>query len=119
MQITEHARKSTLSEQPSFYTILCGDQLQYVSGPRDCLNTEIPVKTRLLSRKIYPNGAMTEVIHGVTPDSPDKVAIVHFNWLEGHENKVQSFVNASMWMLGESGECRYDLGHKRQQLTRL
>lgn len=108
-QITDHARRSTLSEQPSFYTILCGDELQYVQGPRDCLNTKIPVKTRLLSRQVYPNGAMTDVIRGVTPTSEDKVAIVHFNWLEGHENKVQSFVNASMWMLDEHDQCLYDL----------
>jgi beta-arabinofuranosyltransferase len=106
-QIVEHASATTLSEQPSFYSILCGDDMEYVEGPRDCVNTKIPVKTRLLSRKTYPNGAMTDVIRGVTPESGDDVAIVHFNWLEGHENKVGSFVNASMWLLDDRLNCMY------------
>ena len=107
-QIVAHARASTLSEQPSFYTILCGDELEYVEGKSDCVNTVIPVKTRLLSRETYPNGAMVEVVRGVTPVSEDEVQIVHFNWLEGHDAKVQSFVNASMWLLQEDEmTCEY------------
>lgn len=109
-QIVEHARSSTLSEQPSFYTVLCGDEMQFVSGSSYCLNTEIPVKTRLLSREIYPNGAMVEVVKGVTPATEDDVAIVHFNWLEGHDAKVESFVNASMWLLHDDDmTCKYDM----------
>ncbi len=98
-QIVDHARQSTLSEQPSFYTVLCGDELEYVAGKAGCMNPVIPVTTHFLSRQVYPNGAMVDVVRGVTPVTEDDVAIVHFNWLEGHDAKVQSFVNASMWML--------------------
>ena len=110
-QIVAHARASTLSEQPSFYTILCGDELEYVQGKSGCVNTAIPVKTLLLSREKYPNGAMVEVVRGVTPVSEDDVRIVHFNWLEGHDAKVESFVNASMWLLQEDDmTCKYQVG---------
>ena len=68
-QIVDHARQSKLSEQPSFYTVLCGDDKQYVQGSRACANTAIPVSTRFLSRDIYPNGAMVDVVRGVTPAS--------------------------------------------------
>ncbi len=108
-QIVDHARQSKLSEQPSFYTVLCGDDKQYVQGSRACANTAIPVSTRFLSRDIYPNGAMVDVVRGVTPASRDRLEIVHFNWLEGHDAKVQSFVDASMWMLDpRTGACMWD-----------
>lgn len=108
-QIVAHARQSKLSEQPSFYTVLCGDEKQYVRGSRACANTAIPVATRFLSREVYPNGAMVDVVRGVTPAAPRGVAIVHFNWLEGHDAKVQSFVDASMWMLDpRTGACIWD-----------
>jgi hypothetical protein len=108
-QIVAHARQSKLSEQPSFYTVLCGDDKQYVQGTRACANTAIPVATRFLSRDVYPNGAMVDVVRGVTPASPGGPAIVHFNWLEGHDAKVQSFVDAAMWMLNpDTGACMWD-----------
>lgn len=110
-QIVAHARESALSEQPSFYTVLCGDDLEYVQGKSNCVNTAIPVKTLLLSRETYPNGAMVEVVRGVTPASEDDVRIVHFNWLEGHDAKVESFVNASMWLLQEDDmTCKTQVG---------
>jgi hypothetical protein len=104
-EITKHALQSNLSEQPSFGAILCGEKREYIVKQNQCLNTQIAVKTQVLSRQTYPNGAMTNVTQNVTPTSVDKVAIVHFNWVKGHETKVAGFVNATMWVLDEHGKC--------------
>jgi len=106
-QIVDHASKSRLSEQPSFYTILCGDTREYVTGKSTCFNPSIPIKTQLLSRKRFPNGAMKDVLKGVTPNTQDDVAIAHFNWVEGHANKVARFHQAQMWQLTDKEECLY------------
>lgn len=114
-QIVDHARTSPLSEQPSFYTILCGDDMRYTVGLSDCINTDLHVNTRLLDRAIYPNGAMTEIVRGVTPSSQDDVAIVHFNWLEGHDAKVDSHIKAEMWMLDDHAQCMYEYGEMKKE----
>jgi hypothetical protein len=44
--------------QPSFYTILCGDAREYTVGEHECYNPSLGVRTRLLDRKRFPNGAM-------------------------------------------------------------
>ena len=89
--------------------------MRYARGLSDCVNTELGVTTRLLDRAIYPNGSMTEIVRGVTPFSRDDVVMVHFNWLEGHDAKVERHVNAGMWMLDERGACMYDYYGKRDE----
>jgi hypothetical protein len=109
-EITKHALRSTLSERPSFGVILCGGKREYIVKQNQCLNTKIAVKTHVLSRQIYPNGAMTNVTLDVTPTSVDKVAIVHFNYVKGHGTKVERFVKATMWVLDEHGHCLQSQG---------
>ena len=56
--IVEHAGRSELSEQPSFYAVLCGEKGEHVDGERACENPRVPARTLMLSRRVYPNGAM-------------------------------------------------------------
>lgn len=107
-QIVAHASTSTLSEQPSFYSILCGDEKEYVTSANTCENPTIPITTRLLSRHLFPNGAMKDVLRGVTPYTKDDVNIVHFNWIEGHHAKINKFNRAQMWLLDEQEHCKYE-----------
>jgi hypothetical protein len=37
--------------------------------------------------------------------SRDPAAIVHFNWVKGHQTKAQLLAGAGMWLLGPDGEC--------------
>jgi hypothetical protein len=108
-QIVAHAQSTTLSEQPSFYTVLCGDNQEHTVGHATCVNSHLNVTTAFLDRTIFPNGAMETIIKSVTPTSNDEVAIVHFNWRVGHDLKIESFKNATMWLLDESLRC---MAHK-------
>mmetsp|Transcript_25981 Transcript_25981/g.53991 ORF Transcript_25981/g.53991 Transcript_25981/m.53991 type:complete len:162 (-) Transcript_25981:281-766(-) len=101
--IVAHANKSNLSEQPSFYTVLCGDAMEYRVGDQACHNPTVPVRTVLLSRTIFPNGAMN--ISGITGTSRDEVLVVHFNWLSGHDVKRDRLIAAGMWAVGPDHEC--------------
>jgi hypothetical protein len=65
--IVEHARHSELSEQPSFYAVLCGENGELADGLRACENPRVPARTLMLSRRVYPNGAMD--ISGITATS--------------------------------------------------
>lgn len=116
-QIVEHAHNSSLSEQPSFYAILCGENSEYTVGMSKCFNPKISTTTLFLNRGLYPNGAMENVLKDVTSTTQDDVAIAHFNWRVGLDTKMQSFVNSSMWLLSEDDQCLYHISGQARSLS--
>ena len=65
--IVDHARRSELSEQPSFYSTLCGAGGSFREGWSVCWEPKLKIRTIFLNREIFPNGAMK--IQGVTATS--------------------------------------------------
>jgi hypothetical protein len=108
--IVDHAKFTKLSEQPSFYTILCGDDMKYVLGRHGCYNYEINVHTHFLDRGEFPNGAiywrnMTDPLSAKYDTSG--AFIVHANWMKGHDMKVQKLKDDGSWVIDENNICRY------------
>jgi hypothetical protein len=85
--ITEHALKSRLSEQPSFFDVLCGEQGEFAEGDSACQQPG-GMRTVFLDRDVYPNGK-----HRDLWDAPDVQAaavalgasVLHNNWIVGEE----------------------------------
>jgi len=100
-QIVAHAESSNLSEQPSFYTILCGDNGEFRDSKSSCYNGY--VSTKFLPRTLFPNGAM---IWNSTI-SLDKSIIVHTNWISGLYNKLHKMLQYNWWVLSNEGKCIY------------
>ncbi|CAI5531093.1 unnamed protein product [Closterium sp. Naga37s-1] len=98
--ITAHAATTKLSEQPSFYDILCGVKGEnLVAGKEEC-RWQNGLRTIFLDRKVYPNGAVhnywdhEDVLenclkHGCT--------ILHNNWIAGKDAKKNRFMVNKFW----------------------
>lgn len=50
--VVAHAAKSKDTEQPSFYTVLCGDNGKFRVGDRQCYNPRFDLTIDFLSRKL-------------------------------------------------------------------
>ncbi|CAI5531432.1 unnamed protein product [Closterium sp. Naga37s-1] len=98
--ITAHAATTKLSEQPSFYDILCGVKGENViPGKEECV-WKNGLRTIFLDRAIYPNGA----VHGFWEAADVMGAcrrkgskILHNNWIAGKDAKKERFVVNSFW----------------------
>ncbi|CAI6008300.1 unnamed protein product [Closterium sp. NIES-65] len=98
--ITAHAATTKLSEQPSFYDILCGVKGEnVVPGKEECV-WKNGLRTIFLDRAIYPNGA----VHGFWEAADVMGAcrrkgskILHNNWIAGKDAKKERFVVNSFW----------------------
>jgi hypothetical protein len=88
-KIIDTAAKTSLSEQPSFYDVLCGEKGEFRRGKNYCEREGY--QTELLDRMKYPNGATLNLwnLTGVelTRQYPD-VAILHNNWIKGLDEKI-------------------------------
>jgi len=106
--IVEHAAKSKYSEQPSFYTILCGDDLKHTVGATACHNKDLEgVKTFFLPRKQYPNGNTTDWPAISFPQKlPHGVSILHNNWIAGHDAKLARFTTAGLIQYEPGSGCK-------------
>eukprot|EP00897_Mesotaenium_endlicherianum_P008003 jgi/Mesen1/7230/ME000372S06474 len=110
--IVAHAAATKLSEQPSFYDVLCGaGGERLVAGKEECLWTN-GLRTVFLGRQEYPNGA----VHGLW-DAPDVSAacraqgcrILHNNWIAGADAKVERLKRHGVWHYSaEQRMCLYD-----------
>ncbi|KAI5077958.1 hypothetical protein GOP47_0007782 [Adiantum capillus-veneris] len=59
--IVKHASMSNMSEQPSFYDVLCGESGRHRLGDSMCLEPETNVTTHFLDRELFPNGAFKDL----------------------------------------------------------
>jgi len=101
-KIVEHAAISSLSEQPSFYSILCGDNGEFRNSDNTCFNGF--VSTKFLSRTLFPNGAM---IWNRTMNLQNSI-ITHTNWVSGFYNKLTKMLQYNWWVLNNEGNCKYN-----------
>lgn len=126
----QHAAASKLTEQPSFYMVLCGGKEgTFKNGPNHCIykptqraggygeggDTELDVM--FLDRNQYPNGASAEAsgekrkywdIANVR-NHPDHLVILHNNWIKGLADKVGRMVEQKLWYYArDEMVCRYE-----------
>eukprot|EP00897_Mesotaenium_endlicherianum_P000855 jgi/Mesen1/10770/ME000091S10319 len=106
--ITAHAALTKLSEQPSFYDILCGEkgELLVKSGKEECVWTN-GLRTIFLDRARYPNGAVHKFWSA--PDVTQACRargciILHNNWISGKDAKKDRLVKNGYW--------HYDPNHR-------
>lgn len=92
--ITDHASQSRLSEQPSFYDILCGIKGERRQGIDACV-WDNGLVVQVLDDALFPNGA----VHGfwesenVTAKAEAAgIFLLHTNWVQGKENKLERLV---------------------------
>ncbi|XP_024541663.1 beta-arabinofuranosyltransferase RAY1 [Selaginella moellendorffii] len=99
-KIVKHAAKSKLSEQPSFYDVLCGEDGKHRKGNSSCVEPETNLTVEFLDRWRYPNGA-----YKLIWDSKDVrgtcqrlgCVILHNNWKTGHQQKIERQTRAGLW----------------------
>ena len=98
--ITAHAATTKLSEQPSFYDILCGEKGErLVQGKEEC-EWHNGLRTIFLSRAKYPNGAVHKIWDAEDPTAKCQelgCVILHNNWIAGKEAKQERFTKNNYW----------------------
>ena len=114
--ITAHAAKTKLSEQPSFYDILCGEKGQtVVRGKEECL-WHNGLRTIFLDRTRYPNGAVHAFWDTKNVEKTCQqrgCAILHNNWIAGKEAKQQRFESNGFWHYDPSRRlCMWHWHHR-------
>eukprot|EP00049_Salpingoeca_infusionum_P015209 m.292234 g.292234 ORF g.292234 m.292234 type:complete len:734 (-) comp15837_c0_seq5:572-2773(-) len=126
-KIVSHAAASSMTEQPSFYIILCGgregttvvgdNKCHYRSETLKASNSpgsEHPAKSVLevefLNRKHYPNGHVSQFweqddIQAFNPD----IVILHNNWIKGLRAKIERLIQHGLWFYDRSKQvCTYE-----------
>lgn len=118
--IVAHARASHMSEQPSFYIVLCGGKEGVnVRGGSQCVfrpssdvdgvaGKELVVE--FLPRLQYPNGAVGQLWEAAAdlPRTNPDVVILHNNWIRGLPAKARRLVEQGVWWYDRSREiCDY------------
>lgn len=114
--ITAHAATTKLSEQPSFYDILCGEKGERLIPGKEACHWKNGLKTILLSRKLYPNGAVYGVWDKPNPTEYCKelgCKILHNNWIAGKEAKQERFTKNGYWYWDEERRMCTWPWHKR------
>lgn len=80
--VVEYARRSSMSEQPCFYDVLCGKDGSKAVGSDGCRYKNLDVK--LLPRELYPNGitaGIWDVAPGQVLEKFPNLQILHNNWV--------------------------------------
>lgn len=99
--IVKHATNSGLSEQPSFYDILCGKDGANRIGDDRCLDPSTNLTIVFLSRDMFPNGAyggLWEKKHGVSSACRELgCVIIHNNWVNGRRKKLHRQMASGLW----------------------
>eukprot|EP00043_Microstomoeca_roanoka_P014979 m.149237 g.149237 ORF g.149237 m.149237 type:complete len:754 (-) comp16155_c1_seq1:177-2438(-) len=124
-QIVAHAASSTMTEQPSFYIILCGgkeganvvgDNKCHYRPPADMMESTVGgndntlLEVEFLDRTLYPNGNVGGYwdypdVRKVNPD----IVILHNNWIKGLRAKTQRLVERKLWFFDREKEiCAYE-----------
>jgi len=127
--IVQHAAETTLSEQPSFYMVLCGGKEGTLKVDSDRCKFKIEPKyegyqqgdsvelmVQFLPRSKYPAGAVTSQrntsqllwdIHELKKN-PEKLVILHNNWIQTKTEKVERMVRQGFWYYDRDQEiCHY------------
>lgn len=99
-KVVRHALASDLSEQPSFYDVLCGEGGANRLGDDKCLEPETNLTVHFLDRNHFPNGAY----QGLWEKDDVKYAcmlqgclILHNNWVSGRKKKLERQMLSGLW----------------------
>ncbi|CAI5999864.1 unnamed protein product [Closterium sp. NIES-65] len=133
--IVAAAAKTELSEQPSFYDVLCGEKGQKkVRGKAQCLwkgisvtsaggkqkTTPVAVRTIFLDRKKYPNGAVHGFWDAANVSEACREAgcvILHNNWISGRGSKERRLARHGFWQYDIDGRKCLDQPLSEEQLV--
>ncbi|CAN1795141.1 Beta-arabinofuranosyltransferase RAY1 [Linum perenne] len=99
-KVVIHAATSGLSEQPSFYDVLCGEGGSNRVGDNRCLDPETNLTVHFLDRNLFPNGAYLDLW-----DEPNVTEacvkmdcfVLHNNWINGRLKKLERQVSSGLW----------------------
>ncbi|WOK94530.1 hypothetical protein Cni_G03234 [Canna indica] len=98
--VVNHASTSELSEQPSFYDVLCGEGGVNRVGDSKCQEPKTNLTVVFLDRNLFPNGAYKGLweTHDVR-SSCTKLGcfILHNNWISSRKRKFERQVVSGLW----------------------
>ncbi|PIA26373.1 hypothetical protein AQUCO_09400019v1 [Aquilegia coerulea] len=99
-KVVLHASVSDLSEQPSFYDVMCGEGGANRLGDDKCLEPETNLTVHFLDRNLFPNGAY----QGLWEKENVKEAcnmkgciILHNNWISGRKKKLERQLSSGLF----------------------
>ncbi|XP_062231880.1 beta-arabinofuranosyltransferase RAY1-like [Phragmites australis] len=114
--IVKHATNSGLSEQPSFYDVLCGKDGRNRIGDNKCLEPNTNLTVVFLNRDLFPNGAYKGLWEKHDVQSVCKELgcfIIHNNWINGRKKKLQRQMSSGLWDYDPSSRlCLQDWSDK-------
>ncbi|XP_047333129.1 beta-arabinofuranosyltransferase RAY1 isoform X2 [Impatiens glandulifera] len=100
-KVVKHAASSNLSEQPSFYDTLCGEEgCNRIGGDR-CLEPDSNLTVHFLDRDLFPNGAYEglweeEDVRHVCVEKKG-CYVLHNNWINGRRKKLERQLRSGLW----------------------
>eukprot|EP01018_Ginkgo_biloba_P023351 Gb_30925 [translate_table: standard] len=99
-KIVKHAALSDMSEQPSFYDILCGEGGVHRVGDYLCVEPETNLTVHFLDRNKFPNGAYKGLwekgnVEGICKEQG--CIVLHNNWISGRKRKLERQVLSGLW----------------------
>lgn len=98
--IVKHASFSNMSEQPSFYDVLCGESGRHRVGERHCLEPKTNVTTHFLDRGLFPNGAFNDIWDQKNVSKACSLQgcfVLHNNWVSGRQRKFARQIASGLW----------------------
>ncbi|PKA60223.1 UPF0392 protein [Apostasia shenzhenica] len=99
-KVVKHASTSGLSEQPSFYDILCGEDGINRVDDNHCHEPDSNLTVHFLDRNLFPNGAYKGLWEKRNVRSACKkqgCLILHNNWINGRKRKLERQVHSGLW----------------------
>ncbi|KAJ0972451.1 hypothetical protein J5N97_020410 [Dioscorea zingiberensis] len=99
-KVVKHASNSDLSEQPSFYDVLCGEGGLNRISDNQCIEPSTNLRVHFLDRNIFPNGAykgLWEKRNVRSACVKQGCAVLHNNWISGRKRKMERQVHSGLW----------------------
>ncbi|KAL6620525.1 hypothetical protein ACP70R_035664 [Stipagrostis hirtigluma subsp. patula] len=98
--VVQHATNSSLSEQPSFYDVLCGENGTNRISDDKCLELNTNLTVVFMNRDLFPNGAYKGLWekHDVRSACKELGSfIIHNNWINGRKKKLRRQMSSGLW----------------------
>lgn len=122
-KVVKHAENSGMSEQPSFYDTLCGENGSKRVGDDKCLEPETNLTVQFLDRNLFPNGAYLELWNRKKEVRPacEKLGcfVLHNNWINGRQRKLERQVSSGLWEYDTATRMCLPRREKRKKLEKI
>ncbi|KAJ7519219.1 hypothetical protein O6H91_20G029100 [Diphasiastrum complanatum] len=118
-RIVKHAATSHMSEQPSFYDVLCGVGGKYRVGTTLCVEPLTNLTVHFLDREKYPNGAYKTLWENENVAEVCKqqgCVILHNNWISGRKKKLARQIASGLWDYDDRGRMCVKSWHSSGQI---